>query len=363
MILSTILKRLLPPILCLALSGCYALPLSPSYQGPPERPKELDVYYAKEDSYSSFTQEVTKERDSYSVKRIVLESSAGNITIDYYYQDEPNDDLVLVFPVLGGRPVLSKYFAKYFARQGLDSAVIERVNDFKDPDNFMRIEEILRRGVVRDRIAIDFFEKEYGKKDFGTFGLSRGAINVAISAGVDPRLKYNVMAMGGSGLVEIFRDSKERRIRKFIDKVKEERGFTEEELFHYLETNVFTDPKNVSRYIDAENTLLMISTCDTTVPYRNGLKLRDEIGRPRTVVLYAGHKSSVLFTQFLPILPPWSEVCIFPFDYVETEATNFLRDKFDRGTTVTFLKLLPFRVLRFVPSTIATAVSYLTGNL
>ena len=350
-------------LITLLLSSCYKLPMSPSYEGPPERPAEMDTYYSKEESYGPYTEEITKERSAYSVKRIEIESSAGDITIDYYFQDEPNDDLVLVFPVLGGRPVLSKYFAKYFARQGLDSAVIARVNDFKNPDNFMRLEEILRRGVVRDRIAIDFFEKEYGKKDFGTFGLSRGAINVAISAGIDPRLKYNVMAMGGSGMVEIFRDSKERRIRKFINKVMADRGFTEDELFHYLETTIFTDPVNTAQFIDARDSMVIVSTCDTTVPYKNGLKLRDQIGRPETIVLYGGHRSSVFFTQFLPLLPPWSEVCIFPFDYVETEATHFLKKKFDRGTTVTTLKLLPFRILRAIPSGIATVVSYLTGNL
>ena len=342
-------------------SGCYMLPMNGSYTGPVPRPPELDEYYSKEGSYHSFNEKIVKERNGYSQKNIVIQSDAGEITIDYFFQDEPNDDLVFVFPVLGGRPMLSKYFAKYFAREGLDAAVVARVNDFKEKENFLQIEEVLRKGVVRDRIAIDFFEKEYGKKDFGTFGMSRGGINVAISAGVDERFRYNIIAMGGSGLVDIFESSREHRIRRFIKEVREEQGISREEFFDYLRQNVITDPTAVAKHMDARDTLLMISTCDKTVPYRNGLQLRDEIGNPETIVLAAGHKTSVLFTQFLPVLPPWSEVCIFPFDYIETEATHFFNEKFERDTFITRVKLLPFRLLRLIPSVAVQIFDLLVG--
>jgi len=45
------------------------------------------------------------------------------------------------------------------------------------------------KNVVRDRMAIDFFEQRLGKKEFGTLGISRGAINVAVTAGVDETAK------------------------------------------------------------------------------------------------------------------------------------------------------------------------------
>jgi hypothetical protein len=338
------------------------MPMNGNYAGPVPRPPHLDVYYSKGDSYQSFTETLVKERNGYTQKNIVIQSEAGEITIDYFFHDEPNDDLVFVFPVLGGRPMLSKYFAKYFAREGLDAAVVARVNDFKEKENFLHIEEVLRKGVVRDRIAIDFFEKEYGKKDFGTFGMSRGGINVAISAGVDERLQYNIIAMGGSGLIDVFEFSREHRIRRFIQEVQEEQGISREEFFEYMRANVITDPTRVAKHMDARDTLLMISTCDKTVPYRNGLQLRDEIGNPETIVLAAGHKTSVLFTQFLPVLPPWSEVCIFPFDYIETEATHFFNEKFERETFWTRLKLFPFRLLRLIPSTAVQVFDVLVGT-
>lgn len=351
-------------LFCLSsMTGCYRLGLSPSYEGPVERPSRLNDYYSQGESYYSYTEEVTKREERFSIKNIVIESSAGTLSIDYYYQDKPSDDLILVFPVLGGRPVLSAYFAHYFAEQGYDAAIIARVNDFKDKSNFLRIEEILRRGVVRDRIALDFFEKEYGKKDFGTFGMSRGGINVAISAGIDPRLRYNVIVMGGSGLVDIFENSKESRVAKFVDEVAEDHDWPKEEMFRYLRKNVVTDPQYLAKHVDAKNTLLMISTCDNAVPYTSGLQLREEIGRPETIVLMAGHKTSVFFTQFLPAVPPLREACIFPFGYVELEALHFFNEHFDRGTFVSAMKLAPFRLLQFMPSAIARFWTLVNGTL
>lgn len=348
--------------LCLAaLSGCYALPLDPQYRGPEPRPAEMFDYYAVGDSYRNHTVQIVSQLPRFTLKRITIDTAVGKTTIDYYDRPGDTDSLVLVFPVLGGRKnVIENYFAEYFARYGFDAAIVHRSEDFKKPENIDRLEELFRANVIRDRIALDFFEREYGKKKFGSFGISRGAINVAMTAGVEPRLSHNVMLLGGSDLVSVFKRSDQGRIRRYIDSVTKAKNITPEEFFRQLRTQLRTEPGHVVRHMDARNTLLFLGMFDRTVPFRYGLKLRRQLGLPKTVFLPAGHYTSILYTQFAKILPPSDEYALFPFDYIELEALNFYRRAFET-TPHTSLRLMIVRLLRTPFDLIGGVVNSIRG--
>lgn len=326
------------------LSGCAVFPRHRSYQGPPTRPSSLIQYYDYKTEFTDYTEVVIKERERHRLVQIELNTEFGTTRIDYYEYDQPSDHLIFVFPVLGGKPLMSTYFADYFVRMGFDAAIVHRDNEFKDPANVDRLEELFRNGTIRDRLALDFFEQKKGKKRFGSFGISRGAINVAITAGVDPRLQYNIMALGGTDLTRIFESSRERRIRKYVKEVSASKGISKKSFIKQLSEDLVSDPINVAHYIDANKTLLFLALCDTTVPLRYGHKLRDQIGHPETVFLAAGHKTSALFTQYAKILMPLEEFCYFPFDYIEIESLAFFNRHF-RGINFS-LRLLPFRILQ-----------------
>jgi hypothetical protein len=331
-------------LLLISFSGCAVLSGDSSYRGPAPRPTELDSYYSKGGSYSSFTLKEVSKNSDYALKEISIKTSSGEILIDYYDTPRKDKDLVLVFPLLGGKPIVSQHFAEYFAEHNIDAAIVRRNDDFKNPANFGKIEEMLRLNVVRDRIALDFFEKELGKENFGGFGVSRGAINLSMTAGVDPRIKYNVIAMGASDLPLIFRDSNQGRIKKYIETVMAERKLSKPQVFSFLQEQVKTDPKYVAKHIDAKNTMMFLSVFDRTVPYKYGRRLRHEIGNPRTVFLTADHYTIVLYTQLFSILPPGRSGGLFPFGYLELESLEFFREKFNRKE-VTW-KLWPFKILR-----------------
>lgn len=324
------------------LGGCYALPLDPTYAGPAPRPASLDQYYNKLSNYGEVKEEVVRTEDAYTLKKISIASSAGEIKIDYYQRPEPSKNIVLVFPVLGGRPVIENYFADYFARHGMDAAIVNRQNDFKNPDNIDRLEQLLRENVIRDRYALDFFEREYGKEEFGSFGISRGAINAAISAGVDERLKHNVFVLGGSDLAKLFLKSDEKRIKRYIKTVTERKNITRMQFFNSLQSNIISDPKNYAAYIDARNTMMILGLFDSTVPIEYGRLLREQLGNPETIFLAADHYFSLAYTQAIQIV--CGELCVFPFDYVESEAMNFYRNSMNTGERT--YKLVPFRLLR-----------------
>lgn len=324
------LKRLAATLALCVFGGCAILPGPSSYPSPEKRPDRLIEYYSydRERPYTGFEERTIQRAERYTFKELRVRTEFGPITVDYYQRPGSSPNLIFVFPILGGKHVIEGYFARHFANNGFDAAIVHRDKDFKDPSQFDQIESIFRKNVIRDRIAIDLFEREYGKKEFGTFGISRGGINVAMTAGVDGRLKHNVIAFGASHLVEVFKKTSERGVKKYRKRVQEARGLTEDQFYEYLEKTVSTDPKYVAKYLDPAHTLMFLSLLDSSVPTKYGLKLRREIGDPRTMLLLSGHYTGVLFTQFVKLIPPSETFCIFPFDVIESESLEFYHRSF-----------------------------------
>lgn len=357
--ISTHISRLIgiPMVLCLVmgLSGCFRLSGNSWYEGPPARPAEMEAYYAPKKSYGAIHEEIEKTTASYTHKRVSIDSYAGPIVIDYFQGPIKTDNLVLVFPVLGGKNFIEKHIARYLVESGFDAAIVNRSNEFKDPTKFEHLEEIFRLNIIRDRLALDFFQAEYGKQKFGSFGISRGAINVALTAGVDERLKYNVLAMGGTDLINLFRDSNQARIEAYVKAVSDSRGYSEQDFFTALRKQLRTDPKYTAQYLDGRNTLLVLGIFDRTVPFSYGLKLREQIGRPETIFLFADHYISLAYTQTVSLLPPSKEKSgLFPFPYIEQEAVSFYKRSFEDEWN---WKALPFHVLQLPLNLVAEGLA------
>lgn len=357
-------SRLIPTMLAfvwlLSLSGCFRLSGLDGYSGPQSRPAAMEEYFGPRQTYDSYKEDITAETPEYVLKHISITAGPHAIVVDYYARREKSENLVFVFPVLGGKNIIEGHIADYFARNGIDAAIVLRNNEFKDPNRFDELEEIFRMNVVRDRIAIDFFEQELGKKNFGTFGISRGGINVALTAGVDSRLKYNVIALGGTDLIDVFRHSDQRRIKKYIEKVRENKGISQQQFFELLSEKVKTDPKYTAQYIDARNSLLILSIFDKTVPFQYGLRLRDQMGRPPTIFLFANHYTGLLFTQTASLIPPRLGPGLFPFPYIEQEALSFYRKSFDLDSS---WKIIPYRIVQFPVNMIAEALSTVSSGI
>jgi hypothetical protein len=316
-------------MLCLLVfSGCAYRPMAGRYPGPTPREPWIETYYKVGEEKISSNEVQLENKSDYTVSELVLYTSVGEAKLEYYKKKKPSDELVFVFPILGGEYWFERYFARYLVEHGIDAAIILRNPEFKKPENIDRIEEVLRQSVLRDKASIDFFEKYGGKKQFGTFGISRGGVNAAITAGVDPRLKTNIIVMGGEDIVEIFRNTNQRGVGKYIDKVLAYKKYGREDLFNFLTATVKTDPKNLAQYMDAEHTLMFITAFDKTVPAHFQHLLRKRIGNPRTYYLATDHYVALLLTQFVPLVPPIRGWGILPFDFIERESLGFYRKDF-----------------------------------
>jgi hypothetical protein len=122
-----------------------------------------------------------------------------------------------------------------------------------------------------------------------------------------------------------------------------------------LKAQLRTDPKYTAQYLDSRKTLLVLGIFDRTVPFSYGLKLREQIGRPETIFLFADHYVSLAYTQTISLLPPSKEKTgIFPFPYIEQEAVSFYKRSFNDGWN---WKSLPFRILQFPVNIVAEGLA------
>ena len=327
------------------LNGCYSLPLDSHYQGPEIRPESVNNYYHNPLACHDFTEQLIEKHANYKIKRIAIKSSYGNVEIDLYLRHKTSKNIILIFPVLKGKPVVESHFAKYFAENGFDTAVVGRNSDFINPDYSDRLESVLNENVIRDKIVMDYLQAKYDKSSFGSLGISRGAINAAITAGADPRLKHNILLLGGSDIPALFENSNQGRIKKYVRASVAMQNISRKQFFINLGQNIKSYPKYLAQYIDARHTLLVLGLFDTTVPLRYGRRLRKQLGNPRTIYLLADHYVSLGFTKTAcSLLSDNAEVfCVFPFDYIETEALNFYRKSM--GISKATPKLITYRIL------------------
>jgi hypothetical protein len=333
-------------------TSCAVVPSKSGYLGPKARPASVVDYYQYDNSapYWNVRSETIAEHRHFTHRKFRIDTAYGEIVVQYFQRKNASEHLIIVFPILGGNFFIESYFARFLANHGFDSVIIHRDKNFKKPELFFELEQVFRKNVIRDRIAMDFFEREYGKKNFGSFGLSRGAMNATVTAGAEPRLRANVLALGGSHLVQILKKSDVRGIRKYRKRVIETNKITNEQFFEYLEKNVVSDPKNLAPYLNANNTLMFLSVFDQAVPIKYGMRLRRQIGYPRTIFLLAGHYTALLYTKFVFSLIGMERMSIVPIDIVEAEMLKFFNDRFetkrhDIRNLPLFLYELPFELV------------------
>ncbi len=292
--------------LCLLQGGCATIPLNPHTAAPYPRPEVHQEIY-------SATREWTAaagpwESDHRRVTLTPAESPVpGNppggeapILMDYFpCPDNERHPGLLISPILGGRNRVADHFARYFARHGYHCAVVHRPKDLtRDIQSPGQLDERLRMAVIRDRAALDWLgrQPEVDPKALGSFGISYGGIKNTVLAGVDNRLKANVIALAGGDLPSIISHSNLPNLRNLFHRYAESNHLPPREAEEKLRDSLQTEPLRFTPYIDPRTTLLILARMDHTVPRRNGELLREALGYPRTIYLPAGHYSAVLFT-------------------------------------------------------------------
>jgi dienelactone hydrolase len=290
------------PLLLVALAGCVThVPMSDSYQGPDALPAEISIEIPDDplDPIVVRTDRELRDRIHFDLRRVTLPSNVdaqSSIGFDYYdVSGSDRTPVIVLLPIFNGQPIVTRYFAKYFANQGWAAVVVDRgrdpLSDIDDPD------AAIRANLTEYRRVLDWIEQqpELDASRIGVFGISFGAMDAVMLSAVDDRVDALVAAMAGGDLAYVMLNTNYRRVARMVDGMLEDSGLTRAALYDELEQRVATDPLSLAPYVDAERVLLILTKTDAIVPFEAQEKLRESLGVPETLYLPTGHRPSIVF--------------------------------------------------------------------
>jgi len=256
-----------------------------------------------------YSETLLEDKGGYTIRHIEFESMHNvipvphTIRMDYYaLKTVEKAPVILVLPILGGKNVIAKIFARYFAENGYAAVIVHRQREYKEVAELERINPTLQQMVIDHMQAVDWIEtrKELDASRIGVFGVSMGAIKAAMLAPIDPRVSVAVLGLPGGDIPYILAYCTERSINRFRSKYMDETGFTQQDrLYEYLQTTVTCDPIHYAPYLDPDNVLMFISWFDTSVPYSRGKALWHAAGKPEVVYLVSGHLSAYVYLPYV----------------------------------------------------------------
>jgi hypothetical protein len=303
------MRFVLANVALVLVAGCVAhAPLSEDYAGPQERPiavvDRFDVAAPAAFAASAdFEPDEGRRRFGFTVRRVTLPPAAAGgqpIEFDYYDVDGgPRTPVVLVLPIFNGQPIVTRYFARYFAHQGWAALALHRE---RDPlEHLAQPEQAIRANLLDYRRVLDWVARQaaHDSRAIGLFGISFGAVDAVMLAAVDERVDALVAAMAGGDLSYLFMNTNYRRVSRAVDDLLAESGLTRDAFQRRLDDRISTDPLALAPYVDAERVLMILTRNDMIVPFEAQQALRLSIGAPETLYLPTGHRTSIVYFPML----------------------------------------------------------------
>lgn len=300
--------HLLLILVLVALSGCATRQAHDSVRLPAPLPAELQQYYSYEPISAPPQIQEVEDQPRYVVRRVQLilpatEAKPDPITILWFapHRAQPAP-LILISPISGSNTMFTEPFARLFATHGFHAAIVSRPKKKRETAlSVDQFERYLRSAVIRNRQALDWLlaQPTVDSCRVGTFGISYGGIVNAATAGVEPRARYHIFALAGAPLPNVLRESEEAGIRRDWQRLHENTGLTDREIFRQLRGSIRTDPAKLAPYVSSPDVLMVIAWFDRSIGRDNALKLWRALDRPECVFLPFGHYSTILTLPYL----------------------------------------------------------------
>lgn len=300
-------------MLMLPIGGCVYLPGDHGDRA--EQPaRALPAEYLADFTYvphiAGYSTQIIKRTDNYTQRRHTFPSSVNllephDIVIDHFspHVNQPSP-AIFVLPILGGKNKVANFFAKHFAEHGFAALVVHRQEEYKDVDEVEKMNPLFRQIVFDHKQALDWAElqPDIDASRVGLFGVSAGAIKGTLVHALDDRIDAAMLCLVGGDLPEILSYSTEKGIAKKRDRLLAERGATQADMYAAMKLEFEHDPLKYARYVKRDKTLLLLAAFDSVVPYKNGLALRDAMGKPPTYVIPTGHITSVVYMPWIRVV-------------------------------------------------------------
>jgi len=283
--------------------------IDPSYQGPLPRDETLLQYYDYPEQPIDAEIRETHRTRSYAVKAVrfppatnFLGTGPLDIEFDFYEHPVGKRPAILLIPAAGGIEFdnTTRLFAALFALSGYNCAVVHsRKIDLERIESGDYVESFLRQAIVDHRRVLDYLELQdtVDPTRIGSFGLSLGGIEAVVTAGVDARLKCNVIALAGGSIADILCCSSSSMFAEPRERILAEGNATLDELHHEL-ASIRSDPLALAPYIDARNVLMITALFDRTIPKECSTELRRTMGNPQVFYTLTTHRGAAVYIVY-----------------------------------------------------------------
>jgi hypothetical protein len=279
-------------------------PLSDQYRGPEALPIAIvDRFGPPERILAAGAAPAVFEREKrrfgFTVRQVTLPSNVaqGNaVAFDYYDVDgSKKTPVIIVLPIFNGQPIVTRYFARYFANQGWAAIAVDRTHD--PLEDLGRPDEAIRQNLLEYRRVLDWVaeQPELDASDIGMFGISFGAMDAVMLTALDPRIDALVAAMAGGDLAYLLMNTSYRPVSRTVDGMLEATGLSRDDLEETLDSTITTDPLTLSPYVDAERVLMIMTRRDAIVPFEAQEELLSSMGSPEALYLPTGHRMSIVY--------------------------------------------------------------------
>jgi dienelactone hydrolase len=297
--------RRLAPLLALLASGCVAYaPLSEQYAGPRQLPTTLATATAQDAvPLEARAAERARNRVGFTVRELELppvEPGHGPIPYEYYDVDgAQRTPVIVLLPIFNGQPIVTRYFARYFADRGWAAVMVLR--DREVLENLERPEQAIRGNLLEYRRVLDWIEQQpdLDPGRIGLFGISLGAMDAVMLTALDDRVDALVAAMAGGDLPYLLFNTNYRPVIRTMEDMVEDSGLTRDELQERLGARIATDPLKLAPYVDAHRVLMILTRTDAIVPFEAQQALRESMGAPESLILPTGHRTSIVYFPLL----------------------------------------------------------------
>jgi Prolyl oligopeptidase family len=230
------------------------------------------------------------------------------ITIDLYSVKRGNPT-VLLHPVLGGKNILTKIFAKFFTMFKWNAAIIHRARYPMEEETTQGFEDGVRNIVMNNVQAFEWLEEEgiIDRNKTVSIGASLGGITNAMLSSILP-IKGFICIVAGGTIPEVVTDSKLDQIREWRDSVMKTRNISKDVFRKEYTKSMKTDPVLSVTQTDPKKVMLWIALFDRDVPTKYQFKLRSAFKKhPLTFYAPTGHATiTLLLPIILPVMLIWS---------------------------------------------------------
>tara|TARA_B100001971_G_scaffold111365_1_gene102382 strand:- start:9149 stop:10309 length:1161 start_codon:yes stop_codon:yes gene_type:complete len=273
------------------------------------RHKKMQRVYIKGENGEKLKYSIYDGELSAKTKRSVDDSySEAKLKFEFFKSpyDTPRP-LILVFPPVMGNTALDRTVATMLAEKGAHVLLINLNNLFTENKSVNQLSKEFHQTILLSKMLtqsiMNKFQAQIDTQRVGVFGVSLGGIIASTLAGVVDEIEYLYVLGAGSNLADIsyssLRDSvtliKDYELKNNEEFKQLSKSEVKDKWFEYTVPRYSVlDPASFAHRVDPDKVFMLMSSIDTTVPYRNQLELWNSFGQPEYMLFEMSHISSII---------------------------------------------------------------------